>query len=576
VTECDAYTWAENGSGIYTEVTGCHTEILDLTIIPSTNTTTTVTECDAYTWAINGQTYTISGIYTEVTGCHTEILDLTIIPSTNTTTTVTECDAYTWAENGQTYTTSGIYTEVTGCHTEILDLTIAPSTNNTTIAAACDSYVWTYNGQTYSTSGIYIQVTGCHTEILNLQINQSYYIIDNASIYDYEAPYLWQGGSYSSTGTYFANYQTSEGCDSIYHLNLIVKASDPLFVSKNIGTAVQANWAPIPGAELYQLRYRIAPAGMWVSVTQSTQLKRKIYELVPGTPYELQLRYRTGGVWQPWAGTVAPVFFTTEVVDFAVTHDIGTKFLLEWTALDDVSSYILQYKKQTDAVWITKGIYTVNNAVMGLLDENTTMMFRVIPRYNEVSFHISQLGLHTSNKIMFTTSYDAGTTATFSWAPVMNPAASDYYFQIREVLYPAVFSSYYTSNTSRTVNDLIPATQYEFRLVVRYSNVAWGATSWRLLLGDKEDLLVVSPHSNLNVYPNPVSDFMTVEINSTATSSNVWKLYDVNGKLVMSGSESLNPGLNYFYIDASQLPTGLYMMQSTFNGTVESTRIIKQ
>jgi uncharacterized protein YegP (UPF0339 family) len=60
-------------------VNGCDTEILDLTIVPSTTNTTTETACDSYTWAVNNVTYTQSGIYTVVSGCDSEILDLTIL-----------------------------------------------------------------------------------------------------------------------------------------------------------------------------------------------------------------------------------------------------------------------------------------------------------------------------------------------------------------------------------------------------------------------------------------------------------------------------------------------------------------
>ena len=72
VTECDSYTWADgNGqtytsSGNYTWNTqtaqGCDkTVTLHLTINNSEEEDYTVTECDTYTWANNGQTYTTSG-----------------------------------------------------------------------------------------------------------------------------------------------------------------------------------------------------------------------------------------------------------------------------------------------------------------------------------------------------------------------------------------------------------------------------------------------------------------------------------------------------------------------------------
>ena len=73
-----------------------------------------MTECDTYSW--NGQAYTVSGVYTFLStnsnGCDsTATLNLTINPSTTSTTTEVECDTYTW--NGTTYTASGTYTYLT-------------------------------------------------------------------------------------------------------------------------------------------------------------------------------------------------------------------------------------------------------------------------------------------------------------------------------------------------------------------------------------------------------------------------------------------------------------------------------
>jgi hypothetical protein len=88
---CGSYTWANNGqtyttSGMYTgTTTNCVTEMLDLTVTPNTTNTTTATACGSYTWSVNSQTYTTSGTYSVVTGCHTEVLDLTINAAAITT-----------------------------------------------------------------------------------------------------------------------------------------------------------------------------------------------------------------------------------------------------------------------------------------------------------------------------------------------------------------------------------------------------------------------------------------------------------------------------------------------------------
>ena len=98
----------------------------------ATTTTTVVTACDSYTWDVNKQAYSASGTYTSVTGCHTEILELTITPGSVHTTTVSACDSYTW--NEVEYTVSGIYTgSTTNCVTEKLNLTITISPISPTI-----------------------------------------------------------------------------------------------------------------------------------------------------------------------------------------------------------------------------------------------------------------------------------------------------------------------------------------------------------------------------------------------------------------------------------------------------------
>jgi hypothetical protein len=215
---CDSYTWSVNNmmytqSGTYTEVSStnpCHTEILELTITPTTTNTTVASACDSYTWSVNGMMYTMSGTYSEVSTtnpCHTEILDLTITPTTTNTTVASGCDSYTWSVNGMMYTMSGTYSEVSPnnpCHTEILDLTITPSTSNTTVASACDSYTWSVNGMMYTMSGTYSEVSTtnpCHTEILDLTITPT---TSNTTVASACDSYTWSvnGMMYTMSGTY--------------------------------------------------------------------------------------------------------------------------------------------------------------------------------------------------------------------------------------------------------------------------------------------------------------------------------------------------------------------------------------
>lgn len=69
-------------------LTGCSGISTVFTVNPGTSTTTTISSCDSYTWPVTGQSYSTGGVYTFVSGCHTEILDLTIL-SCNVTLNLT-------------------------------------------------------------------------------------------------------------------------------------------------------------------------------------------------------------------------------------------------------------------------------------------------------------------------------------------------------------------------------------------------------------------------------------------------------------------------------------------------------
>ena len=209
-----------------------------MTVTASTSNATTASACDSYTWSVNGQTYTSSGSYSSVSGCHTEVLNLTITTSTSYTSTESACDSYTWNVNGQTYTSSGSYTSVSGCATRILNLTINASTSSSSDATACDSYELPW-GVTVTSSGVYSNVytsnTGCDSTVtVNVTINNSTNTSESATICASAAPYEWNGGSYSTSGTYSYESTNASGCPSLAVLNLTVNSASSSTVSRTI------------------------------------------------------------------------------------------------------------------------------------------------------------------------------------------------------------------------------------------------------------------------------------------------------------------------------------------------------
>lgn len=239
-----SYTNSGNYSVTLTGSNGCDSIAnLSLTINTALSSTTNTAICPAqlpYSW--NGQTITGTGTYTATLtssgGCDSiATLNLAVNQPTSSQNSVTVCSnqaPYTW--NGQSLTSTGTYnatlTGVNGCDSVAsLNLTINPVRTSQTSVTICSNqapYIW--NGQSYSNSGSYpVTLTAANNcdsiATLNLTVNPVRTSQSVTSICSNQAPYTWNGQSLSSTGSYSITLTGSNGCDSIANLSLTVNAT---------------------------------------------------------------------------------------------------------------------------------------------------------------------------------------------------------------------------------------------------------------------------------------------------------------------------------------------------------------
>ncbi len=244
------YSWNANtysAAGTYTVTlknsVGCDSiATLVLNVTPTLTSSTSITICQVdlpYSW--NGNIYTIAGTYTvhltTSVGCDSvATLILNVNQPTVSTKSISVCSPslpYSW--NGNTYTTAGTYTahltNSVGCDsTATLILTVNQPTTSTTSLIVCSTalpFLW--NGNSYTSAGTYIahlnNNDGCDSAAtLNLTVNQSSTSITTASICA-GSTYSFNGTVYNTAGTYIAHLSNSVGCDSAATLELSVKAS---------------------------------------------------------------------------------------------------------------------------------------------------------------------------------------------------------------------------------------------------------------------------------------------------------------------------------------------------------------
>jgi gliding motility-associated-like protein len=224
-----------------TNAAGCDSiATLDLTVKAESYSTTKVDICSKeapYLW--HGKSYSFTGIYKDTlvnaVGCDSiATLELTVKAESYSTTTMAICSKnapYLW--NGKSYSLSGIYkdtlTNAAGCDSiATLELTVKAESYSTTAIAICSNeapFIW--HGKSYSSTGIYkdtlVNVAGCDSiATLELTVKEESYSTTKVDICSKEAPYIWNGKSYSLTGIYKDTLTNTVGCDSIATLELKV------------------------------------------------------------------------------------------------------------------------------------------------------------------------------------------------------------------------------------------------------------------------------------------------------------------------------------------------------------------
>jgi minor extracellular serine protease Vpr len=107
---------------------------------------------------------------------------------------------------------------------DTINLTINSPTSGSETVAACSSYLW--NGTTYTATGTYTATltgaNGCDSvATLNLTINSP---TSGSETVAACSSYLWNGTTYTATGTYTATLTGANGCDSVATLNLTINS----------------------------------------------------------------------------------------------------------------------------------------------------------------------------------------------------------------------------------------------------------------------------------------------------------------------------------------------------------------
>jgi gliding motility-associated-like protein len=157
-----------------------------VTILPNTSSTVDANICTGASYTIGGQSFSTAGthqaVVNGVNGCDSTVtLNLSLIPNIQTNLTESICQGSSYTFGNQTLTNAGDYYQTlqtsAGCDSIVnLSLTINPILSSSQFETICDGESVTFYGQTLTVAGLFnhtLQTTnGCDSIItLNLIVN---------------------------------------------------------------------------------------------------------------------------------------------------------------------------------------------------------------------------------------------------------------------------------------------------------------------------------------------------------------------------------------------------------------------
>ncbi|MDD4971412.1 MAG: gliding motility-associated C-terminal domain-containing protein [Paludibacter sp.] len=236
-----SYSTAGNYVAHLVNAVGCDsTATLNLVMKLPTSSITNATICQGSSYLFNGTTYSTAGTYithlTNAVGCDsTATLNLTFKYPTSSYTKAEISVNERYLFNGTYYTLEGDYsfllTNAAGCDsTAHLIIRRKYPTFSITKKSICSQELpYRWNGLIFNAAGTQttrlINVAGFDSvATLELTVNVPTVSRTKITTCPYALPFVWNGKSFNSAGTYIVRLTNSKGCDSIATLVLSVKS----------------------------------------------------------------------------------------------------------------------------------------------------------------------------------------------------------------------------------------------------------------------------------------------------------------------------------------------------------------
>jgi uncharacterized delta-60 repeat protein len=275
--------------------------------------------------------------------------------------------------------------------------------------------------------------------------------------------------------------------------------------------------------------------------------------------------------------TMAKVFFTTigDISSYSVKAASDSTATLSWTGSFQGATEITIEKSTPDdlhyelieTVTPDKQSYQAKQ-----LEEVTPYYFRITGRNGDLSSNSFQD--HTTTLIIpeiALSATDVSTTSfTANWKYIEGTDSVQFQLSPDDfTTYVKGYQGLTLKTASKSIVNLKDNQIYQYR-IKRFRNGV--SSDFSNSIAVNVILGIENQSTQLKVYPNPVNDYLTLNLPDNVNDAKL-KLYSMKGELL---GENEVPENRPFQIDVRSLPTGLYLLKINFSGNINQVKFIKQ
>jgi hypothetical protein len=337
-------------------------------------------------------------------------------------------------------------------------------------------------------------------------------------------------------------------------------------------TSADLSWVAVNGGTQYTVEYKLASSATWTSAGSTTGTSLTINGLASGAGYQWHVKtdcsqYSTTAAFTTLAGTGCntPTLLTTNNITQSSAN-------ISWSAVSGATSYTVEYKLSTAAIWNTA---TTANTSLGLsgLNAGTTYNWRVQADCSPLSSSVSFTTMSAPTGCVAPSNLAAinvtMSSATLTWTAVTG--ASSYSIKIRKVG-TNKWTNYKNITTAfKNLSGLSAGSTYEWQISAKCSGGITSNFSPLTTFTTPANMSAIQEDlgDNIKLYPNPAGSNLNLTLYSwTIDDAGTAEMFNIQGSRIKS--VPVSAGLNS--IDLSNMADGMYLLSIKKDGAQTVTK----